>query len=78
MDSHFSMHSMDRSTLYLIEDSLPIIEKVTVLLHNRASNCLKTIECRKDLFCKGRTINNIPPTRAALLKHVLLSLLAGF
>lgn len=71
--SFFHAFNLNQSTLSLIEHSLPIIEKVTVLLHNRASSYLKTIECRKDLLCKGRKIDNIPPTRAALLKYVLLS-----
>ena len=71
--SFFHAFNLNQSTLSLTEHSLPIIEKVTVLLHNRASSYLKTIECRKDLLCKGRKIDNIPPTRAALLKYVLLS-----
>ena len=69
----------DQPTLSLIEESLPVIERFTVLLYNRTSNCLTTNECRKDLFCKGRTIDNIPPTSAALLKHVLRSsYIAGY
>ena len=29
--------------------------------------------CRRDLFCKGRSIDNIRPTSAALIKHALRS-----
>lgn len=62
-----------------VEESLPIIERFTVLLYNRTSNCLTTNECRKDLFCKGRSIDSIPPTSAALSKHVLRSsYIAGY
>ena len=34
----------DQATLSLIEDSSPIIERFTVLLYNRTSNCLTTNE----------------------------------
>ena len=62
-----------------LEESLPIIERFTVLLYNSTSNCLTTNECRKDLFCKGRSIDSIPPTSAALSKHVLRSsYIAGY
>ena len=60
----------DQPTLSLIEVSLPIIEKFTIVLYNRTSNCLTTNECRKYLFCNGRTIDNIPATSATLLKHL--------
>ena len=66
-------------TFSVIEESLPIIERFTVLLYNKTSNCLTTNECRKELFCKGRSIDSIPPTSAALLKHVLRSsFIAGY
>ena len=38
----------DQATLSRIEDLSPIIERFTVLLYNRTSNCLATNECRKD------------------------------
>ena len=37
------------------------------------SNSVTTNGCRRDLFCKGRLIDNIPPTSAALIKHALRS-----
>ena len=60
----------DQLDLSPTEALLPIIERFTVLLYNRTSNCLTTNECKKELFCKGRTIDNIPPTSVDLLKHV--------
>ena len=63
----------DLANSLLIEDLLPFIQRFTVFLYNRTSNCLTTNEFRKDLFCKGRTINNITPTSTTLFKHVLWS-----
>ena len=69
----------NRPSLSDVEESLPIIERFTVLLYNKTSNCLTTNECRKDLFCKGRSINSIPPTSAALLKQVMRAcFIAGY
>ena len=48
-------------------------QRFTVLLHSRTSNCLTTNECRRELFCQGRSIDNIPPISAALWKHTLRS-----
>ena len=49
-------------TLMQVQEAMPTIERFTVLLYNRTSNCLKTNECRRELFCQGRSICNIPPT----------------
>ncbi|KAK3097011.1 hypothetical protein FSP39_005574 [Pinctada imbricata] len=51
--------------------SLPTFERFTVLLYDKTSNCLTTDEARKDLFTrKGRSMEGIPPTSAALLQHL--------
>ena len=49
------------------------LETFTVILYDRTSNSVTTNACRRDLFCKGRSIGNIPPTSAALIKHALRS-----
>ena len=54
-----------------VQESFPVLERFTVLLYDRNSNSLNTNECRRDLFCQGRMIDNIPPTSAALFNHVL-------
>ena len=46
-------------TLTQIQDAMPTIERFTVLLYSRTSNCLTTNECRRELFCQGRSIDNI-------------------
>ena len=58
-------------SLNVVKDAMPILERFTVLLYSRSSNALTTNECRRELFCQGRSIDNIPPTGAALWKHVL-------
>ena len=38
-----------------VNEALPILERFTVLLYSRSSNCLTTNECRREIFCKGRS-----------------------
>ena len=57
-----------------VQEAIPTIKRVTVLLlYHRTSNCLNTNECRKELLCQGRNIDNIPPINAALWKYTLRS-----
>ena len=51
-------------------ESMPLLERFVVLLYHRTSNCIDVNSCRRELFCKGRAINNIPPTQDALHQHV--------
>ena len=60
----------NQPSLNEVKDAMPILERFTVLLCSRSSNSLTTNECKRELFCQGRAIDNIPPTRAALWKHV--------
>ena len=53
-----------------IETSLPLLERFVVLLYHRTSNCDDVNSCRRELFCNGRAIDNIPPTQDALHQHV--------
>ena len=53
-----------------IEDNMPVIERFVVLMYDRAINILTVDAARKDLFTrKGRAMDAIPPTFAALLQH---------
>ena len=60
-------------TFTQIQDAMPTIERFTDLLYSRTSNCLTTNEWKRELFCQGRSIDNIPPKSAALWKHTLRS-----
>ena len=69
----------DQPSLDVVNDVFPVIERFTVLLYSRTSNALTTDEARRELFCLGRSVDKIPPTSAALFKHVLrASYIAGY
>ena len=53
-----------------ISDAMPLLERFVVLLYHRAWNCADVNSYRRELFCKGRAIDNIPPTKDALYQHV--------
>lgn len=53
------------------QESLLLIERFVILIYDRTSEAETTIEARKQLFTqKSRAIENIPPTKAALLEHL--------
>lgn len=53
------------------QESFAVIERFVVLLYDRTSSLVDVNEARKDLFSrKSRTLDNIPPSSAALLQHV--------
>ena len=48
-----------------------IIERYIVLLYDRTSKLGDVNECRRVLFAKkGRSNENLPPTKDALIQHV--------
>ena len=50
--------------------SIPALEKFTVHMYDRTLDCTKVDEARKVLFSqKGRSLDCIPPTSAALVQH---------
>ena len=49
---------------------MPTIERFVVLMYDRASCCERVDDARRELFTqKGRSIECIPPTSAALFQH---------
>eukprot|EP00745_Piridium_sociabile_P022176 TRINITY_DN34414_c0_g1_i10.p1 TRINITY_DN34414_c0_g1~~TRINITY_DN34414_c0_g1_i10.p1 ORF type:complete len:283 (-),score=55.29 TRINITY_DN34414_c0_g1_i10:371-1219(-) len=47
-----------------------LLERFTIVLYDKTSNLESVNECRRSLFCqKGKTMETIPPTQAALLQH---------
>ncbi|KAI0229240.1 hypothetical protein LSAT2_020321, partial [Lamellibrachia satsuma] len=60
------------------EDILQCLERFTVLLYDRTSESNSVNEVRKHLFtAKGRKLQNIPPTAAALEQHARRAALQG-
>ena len=51
--------------------SRSLIERFVVLMYDRTSDCMEVNDARKHLFSqKSRTLENIPPTQAALKEHI--------
>ncbi|VDI80019.1 Hypothetical predicted protein [Mytilus galloprovincialis] len=54
-----------------VNEAVLNIERFVVLMYDRTSECLGVDAARKDLFTrKGRSIENIPPSSAALHQHI--------
>ena len=52
--------------------SMAVIERFVVLLYDKMSTMVEVNLARKDLFSKkSRSLENIPPTRAALEQHTM-------
>ena len=59
------------NTPELVESSVTSLERFVILLYDRTSNLEDINQARKHLFAqKGRSIKNIPPTKAALVQHI--------
>ena len=53
-----------------LKDQMPIIERFVVLMYDRTSSCESVDDARRGMFTqKGRSIELIPPTSAALFQH---------
>ena len=53
------------------EASRSQIERFVVLMYDRTSDCMEVNDARKHLFSQtSRTLENIPPTQAALKEHI--------
>ncbi len=55
-----------------------MLERFTILLYDRTSNLTDINEARLELFTKkGRTMETIPPTKAALVQHIQRAVYQG-
>ena len=60
------------------ERDFSIIQRYVILMYDRTSGIEDVNDCRKYLFTKnGRKIENCPPTKDALMQHVLRSKLVS-
>ena len=62
-----------------VEDNcMAVIERFVVLLYDRTSAIVEVKQARKDLFSKkARSLEDIPPTRAALEQHTMRAVFQG-
>jgi len=62
----------------LSDNHFKMLEKFTIYLYDRTSNAETIDEARQELFTKkGRAMDAIPPTRAALEQHVRRAIYQG-
>ena len=53
------------------KDSVHIIERFTCLVYDRTSTAEDVNDCQKKLYTNyGRGVDDIPPTRDALVQHI--------
>ena len=52
-------------------ESMELLERFMALMYNRTSEATEVNDARRQLFTqKSRTLENIPPTQAALKQHI--------
>ena len=66
-DTFIDLGSMPLS---LSDENMNHLQRFVLLLYVRTSECTRVDLCRKLLFAKGRQIDRIPPTEAALKEHI--------
>ncbi len=60
------------------DEDIAVLERFTILLYDRTSTLVSVEECRKFLFTKrGRAMDAISPTRAALEQHTKRAVYQG-
>ena len=69
--------SLANASTSIQEDTMHVIERFVILQYDRTSKCKDVNKARKKLFAKKSSVQNIPPTYAALEQHVKRSALQG-
>ena len=70
--------ALSKAPTEVSDDDLAVLERFTILLYDRTSAESDINKDRQDLFCKkGRQMEALPPTRAALLQHVKRAVYQG-
>ena len=62
--------SLSKNFCNITDGSLDILERFVVLLYSKTSEAERVNEVRQELFARGRSVENIPPTQGALVQHV--------
>ena len=70
--------SLSEAPREISENAMILLERFVVLIYERTSNLCQVNEARRHLFSrKSRSIENIPPTQAALRQHALRATYQG-
>lgn len=60
------------------DEDTAVLERFTILLYNRTSTIVNIDEARRELFTKkGRAMDALPPTKAALVQHIRRAVYQG-
>ena len=60
------------------DEAWPVIERFTILMYDRTSTDTDINTFRRKLFCKkGRSMEDIPPTKDALIQHTRRAVYQG-
>ena len=60
------------------DEEVAVLERFTILLYDRTNSLTDIDEARLELFTKkGRTMENLPPTKAALVQHIKRAVYQG-
>ena len=70
--------ALSKGPSQISDDSFAVLERFTILLYDRTSTLVNIDQARQEMFArKGRTMDAIPPTRAALLQHIKRTVYQG-
>ena len=70
--------TLSRGPADITDDVVSVFERFTILLYDRTSNIVNIDEARQALFAKkGRAMDAIPPTKAALIQHIKRAVYQG-
>ena len=62
--------NLSNSPSSVSEEDFNHLQRYVILLYDRTNECNQLNEARKVLFAKGRQLERIPPTEAALVEHI--------
>ena len=63
---------------HISDEDVAVLERFTILLYDRTSSLTDIDEARLELYTKkGRIMENLPPTKAALVQHVKRAVYQG-
>ena len=65
-----TMLRISNSTTTIYEDDIKAVERFVILLYDRTSTCTDVNNFRKKLFPKKTLIEQLPPSKAALVEHI--------
>ncbi len=70
--------SLSTGPLLIKDEDATVLERFTILLYDRTSNIVNIDEAHRELFTKkGRAMDTLPPTKAALVQHIQRSVYQG-